>query len=114
MVNLNGPIESNVPSSLPRGHGNRDGGGRPDLVVHLANEPYSCGTAPDLSGGQIHRLRLLYLPIRGFRYLNRDFYDLKGALSCGSYSITILLNCEMILAEGGRMSRVSSKMIFLI
>jgi hypothetical protein len=54
----------------------------------IANEPYSCGTAPDLSGGQIHRLRLLYLPIRGFRYLNRDFYDLKGALSCRSYSNT--------------------------
>jgi hypothetical protein len=88
MVNRNGPIESNVPSSLPRGHGNRDRGGRPDLVVRPTNEPYSCGTAPDLSGGQIHRLRLLYLPIRGFRYLNRDLYDLKGALTCEGHSNT--------------------------
>ncbi len=54
----------------------------------IANEPYSCGTAPDLRmlRKHAHQLRLLYLPIRGFRYLNRDLYDLKGALSCRSYS----------------------------
>lgn len=87
MVNQNGPIESNVPSSLPRGHGNRDRGGRPDLVVPKTNLTVA-GQRRTCLVDRFTGFAFCTFPSGGSGTSIGIFYDLKGALPCEGNSNT--------------------------